>query len=380
MNKEFFAAPFLPPEDFSEDFWTLIKREERPIVLYGMGNGADKLIKRLADLGKEVSDFFASDGFVRGQSFHGKTVLSLADICGKYEDFVILVSFGSHLSTVVDFVYGLSRRYSLYIPDMPLAEEIYFDAAFYREHYADIVRAYALLEDEASKRVFAAAVWYKLTAAPAWLSSSVYDTDEKTLCGFPSMKAAVDVGAYRGDTLKELMALAPQLNTVYAVEPDEKNFKRLESAAASYADRASIYCIHAAAWCEDGELLLDASGNRNTSLATREANSASYKHKTKLVKTSKIDTITQGRQRIDYIKYDTEGVEREALLGSAETIKSSMPTLLVSAYHKSEDVFSLILLLEKMAPSGYRFYLRRRNCIPLWDLNLIAIERKEKNA
>ncbi len=364
----------LPPYDFENDFWHQIEKETRPIVLYGMGNGADKLVERLSDLGKEVSDFFASDGFVRGQLFHGKRVLSLAEVKEKYEDFVILVSFGSHLKNVVDCIYSLAEEHTVYIPDMPLADDVYFDAAFFRTHYEEIQKAYALLCDDDSKRVFFATVWYKLTASPRYLAESVYSDDEEELCGFHKIENAVDVGAYRGDTLRELVARAPHLQSVYAIEPDEKNFKKLVTVARSI-EGVSVYPIHAAAWNEDGELSFVVSGNRNAAVALQSTNYASFEHKTKAVPSAKIDTIIDGRTKIDYIKYDTEGAEREALAGSEKTIRDDLPTLLVSAYHKSEDIFSLLLFIEKEHAGKYDFYLRRHNCIPAWDLNLIAKER-----
>ena len=73
-----------------------------------------------------------------------------------------------------------------------------------------------------------------------------------------------------------------------------------------------------------------------------------------------------------YIKYDVEGAEREALLGSLETIKKSRPALLVSIYHRSRDIFSLQELVGEIS-SGYRFYVRRLYSIPAWELNLIAL-------
>ena len=35
----------LPPFPVESDVWDKLKRETRPIVVYGMGNGADKLIE-----------------------------------------------------------------------------------------------------------------------------------------------------------------------------------------------------------------------------------------------------------------------------------------------------------------------------------------------
>ena len=55
-----------------KDIWTYLENTEKPIVVYGMGNGADKIIDRLTERNIKVADFFASDGFVRGHCFHGK--------------------------------------------------------------------------------------------------------------------------------------------------------------------------------------------------------------------------------------------------------------------------------------------------------------------
>lgn len=113
-------------------------------------------------------------------------------------------------------------------------------------------------------------------------------------------------------------------------------------------------------------------------MALSTANLSSFEHCTKTVPSVTIDSILQGK-KADYIKYDTEGVEREALLGSERTISLYSPTLLVSAYHKSVDIFSLILWIERLHKGRYDFYLRRHNCIPAWDLNLIARRREPIN-
>ena len=77
---------------------------------------------------------------------------------------------------------------------------------------------------------------------------------------------------------------------------------------------------------------------------------------------------------VDYIKYDVEGSEREAILGSQKTISEHTPALLVSLYHRSEDLFDLPLLLHELCPD-YKLYLRRMRYIPAWDINLYAIKK-----
>ena len=65
---------------FDRDLWQYLSATDKPIVMYGMGNGADKILTVCKRYGIEVQDFFASDGFVRGHSFHGKPVMHYADM------------------------------------------------------------------------------------------------------------------------------------------------------------------------------------------------------------------------------------------------------------------------------------------------------------
>ena len=59
----------LPEYPVERDAWDIIKSTDRPIVVYGMGNGADKLFDRLASMGVTPTDIFASDGFVSGINY-----------------------------------------------------------------------------------------------------------------------------------------------------------------------------------------------------------------------------------------------------------------------------------------------------------------------
>jgi hypothetical protein len=72
----------------------------------------------------------------------------------------------------------------------------------------------------------------------------------------------------------------------------------------------------------------------------------------------------------DFIKYDVEGAEYEALVGSHETIMRNSPTLLVSLYHRSRDIFFLINYLKGKYPE-YTMKLRRLMCLPAWEIDLI---------
>ena len=114
----------------------------------------------------------------------------------------------------------------------------------------------------------------------------------------------------------------------------------------------------------------DKSGNRNASFGQNRSQSLSDRPvKWSEVKALPLDQVLDGA-RVDYIKYDVEGSEREALDGSISTLVQHAPTLLVSLYHRSEDLFALPLHIRKITPHYKGFYLRRMAGIPAWDINL----------
>ena len=355
----------LPEYPCKIDLWDELSRENRPIVVYGMGNGADKLIKRFEKYGIEIADFFASDGFVRGHSFYGKRVKSFSEIKAEYSDFVIVLSFASNRDEVIALFSDIDRNYDLYIPDMPVAGEEYFDREFYNENHNDILSAYEALADDNSKNAFAGIINYKLTGKLSHLESAYSTKDE--LYGFiggDKFECIIDAGAYNGDTVRDAKKYFSNLKKAYAIEPDPKTFKKLAKCSEAEKD-ILVECINAAVFDADGESSFFGSANRNSSISS----TSSYEHKDNIVNTIKIDGITS--DRIDYIKYDVEGAELEALLGSDKIIMQHKPALLVSAYHRSCDIFSLINYLHKKY-DFYDIYLLRLRAVPAWEIDIIA--------
>ena len=366
MSDNIISLPSFPCND---DVWTTLANETRPIVVYGMGNGADKLLDRFSKYGIEVSDFFASNGFVRGHSFRGFRVKSFSEIKEQYESFVIVISFASRRNDVIEIFEELNRNYEVYVPDMPVAKvDEYFDKDFYNLHYNEITEAYSSLRDDYSKNVFASIVKYKLTAKLDFLLSHTVEAEDiYSLLDCGSIRHAIDAGAYNGDTAIEMKRFFNSLESIIAIEPDKKNFAKLVRYSEAEND-ITISCINAAVWCECTELTFNTSGNRNSTISA----SASYQSRSECIKAISLDSLSEGK--IDYVKYDVEGAESEALVGSHQLILRDRPSLLVSLYHRSRDIFEIINELKKKYPF-YSFYLRRIRCVPAWEIDLIATVR-----
>ena len=61
--------------------------------------------------------------------------------------------------------------------------------------------------------------------------------------------------------------------------------------------------------------------------------------------------------RVNIIKMDVEGSEYEGLIGAQKTIKKHHPQLIISIYHKKDDLWNLPLLIKDISPD-YKFYIR----------------------
>lgn len=354
------------------DLWTTLAGTEKPIVLYGMGNGADKIADELAKRGVPVADYFASDGFVRGQFFRGKRVLRFEEVKAKYRDFIILVAFASSLPEVMENIRLLDREYELYIPDVPVAGETLFDSSFYETNRAFLREVRELLADEASRVLLDEMIAFKLTGKLSYLEKSCATREEvyAEILRPECYRTCVDLGGYTGDSVREFLVFFKNQTRVISLEPDPKNFKRLSRYVEENGlDFAELH--QAAAGNIDGEIFFEASGNRNARIGTGGGKGV----RSVSIPVRRLDSILLG-ERADYIKYDVEGNEYEALQGSRDTLRRHRPDLLVSLYHRSEDLFRLPLYLASLN-CGYRFFLRRFAGYPAWDLNLYAVGDKQ---
>ena len=339
----------------------------RAILLYGMGNGADKIIAHLSSKSIPVSGFFASDGFVRGQAFHKKTVLSFSEVKARYapSECVVLLAFGSARPEVLETVQNVASTYELLVPDMPVCGGPVFDAAFYAAHKDEIAAARALLADEASGQLLDNIIRFRLSGSLDVLLQAV---SEKSAWNYLKgscrpIRRIADLGAYTGDSARDALSRFP-LSFILAAEPDRRNFRKLSAWRDTVTD-LEVEC-HQVAMCDlVGTAEFDDSGNRNAGLCTGRSRVT--------VNTATLDSLLCGRA-VDYVKYDIEGAESEALIGSAQTISTHTPALRVALYHRSADLFSIPLQLQKYA-DRYNFYLTRERSVPAWDIDLIAIPK-----
>lgn len=344
--------------------WENLKAETRPILLYGMGNGADKILAYCEKFGIKVSGVFASDGFVRNKKFHDMQIRSYSDSKKIFgDDIVVLLSFATSLPDVMENIKKIASEVTLYAPDVPVYGDNLFDSIFLTENFEKINKVYSLLADERSKELYTDIIKYKISGDISYLEKTDLEQDYmESVLHAKEFTSYVDAGAYKGDTILRQREYSPNLKRIYAVEPDPSTYKKL--CACMEAEGISATAFNCALSDEEGESFFHGGGGRGSTVNTEGK---------KIILVNKLDYLLGDKKNgIDFIKYDVEGSEYDALLGSNQTINASRPSLLVSLYHRSEDLFELPLLISNIFYSS-KLYLRRTKGIPAWDINLLVV-------
>ena len=363
--------PFIKEEN---TLWDYLKTAGKPVVLYGTGDGADKVIARLEENGTAVSGIFASDEFVRGQQFHGFTVRKYSELLALRENVIVLIAFASELPEMLDRFYKLAEVHETYAPHVPVfSGDLAVTPEWIHKYETELQTVYDRLADAASRETLAAILNYKLSGKLSYLQecTTKREDDLKELFSFGEEETYVDAGAYDGDTVQEFLNLSGHRHKkIFALEPDPKNFRKLTEFVRQNGLN-TVSCLQAGVWSECGILELSGNGGRQS---TFRKSSGHKKVKTQPVDAVSVDSVLSN-DHADYMKFDVEGVEKEALMGAARHLvpdcNGVLPKLLVAAYHHDEDIFSLPLLLWKLQPD-YKIYLRKHPYVPAWEINIFA--------
>lgn len=339
--------------------WDSLKAEKRPIFIYGMGDGALKIMSVFKSRNITLSGIFASDDFVRGHSFEGYKVHKLSEIEEMVSDFVVVLVFAAGYQEIVDKIYNIAAKHTLYVPDVPVAGTGLFTYEYCVENEDKIEQVYESLADDYSRKVYANIINFKISGKIEYLSAVTTPKSDiyKKIIKPGLNEVYVDLGAYNGDTIRELLEFTHgKYASIYAFEPDRKNFKKL----AKFVDGMKhIFAYNSAAWCTETELSFASKAGRQSAITAGASTT---------VDARSVDSILNGKPAT-LIKMDVEGFEREAIWGASSTISHYSPRLMVSLYHRNEDIFELPLLIKKLNPN-YKLYIRHQLYIPAWETNL----------
>ncbi len=338
-----------------------LREKKQPIFIYGMGDGCEKILSAFEKYNLKCEGIFASDDFVRNHQFAGYKVKTLSQIEDEYNDFSVAVAFGTSIPNVMKNIDEITAKHTLVFPDTSVIGHDCFSKSKILDRFDDVYNVYSLLADEKSKQVFENVLLYKITGEVRFLKevyttpSEAYNnilklTDNETYC---------DLGAYTGDTIKEFLAHTDnKYRQIIALEPNKKNFKKCVKNSL-YLENISFY--NNPAWNTDTIINFSQGSGRQAQIDSKGAK----------VFARSLDNILSGK-KCTYIKYDVEGADKQALLGSEKTIQKHSPKICTALYHRCYDLIDIPLLIHRLNPN-YSFYIRQYQYYPAWETNLFCI-------
>lgn len=334
--------------------WEKLQETEEPIIMYGTGNGADKVVDVLDSLNIKLSGVTASNGFVRERFFRGFPVKPLEYFEEKHGDFTVIITFGTQIPEVMDNIFNISQKHKVLVPCVPVIGTEIFDRKFTVNHIEEINKAHSLLADDFSRKVFEGYVNFQFGGELSVLKDIETPEDEiySNIFKLNNQETFIDIGAYRGDTVEKFVKLTKgEYKSIVAAEPDKKTFAKL---TANCKHLRNFKAVNAAVTDFDGQVGFSSLAGRQSAIGGEN-----------IIKSLSLPSLCENIEP-SFIKIDSEGCELEILRGGKEIIKNHKPKMNIAAYHKSEDIFKLPILINDINPA-YKIHLRHHPYIPAWD-------------
>lgn len=329
------------------------------VIIYGVGSHICEVISYLKKIGIKILSICDSNSKKFGNVVYDYIVENPGDALKKYIESRTAILIGV-CSWQREIWLGLTSDFGIRDEDVFSYHTDYSNDNMYS--YEDIYnnidlinKTYDLLSDSESKILFENLINNRITRKPSYLITNpsmkrpyVYVNSNDSI--FPK-GVCVDAGAFTGDTA-ELFCSMPEVDEVICIEPLLGNYKEIEGRFNNSVFKSKVSAIHMALGKIDGTINLYYDYDISVSASLDEADRKQYE----TVPIHRIDTILGDRKRVDYIKFDIEGAEVDALVGGMELLHRCHPSLMVSAYHYTRHLWEIPILVKQEFPEA-RIYL-----------------------
>ena len=178
----------------------------------------------------------------------------------------------------------------------------------------------------------------------------------------------LDCGANVGVFTRKALSRGAKL--IVAIEPSPITLKALRRNLEAEIRDGRVIVYAKGVWDQDGELeLTQDPSNEGTNTLVLAPGSTRPKVRVPL---TTIDHIIAELKlpRVDFIKMDIEGAEKQALKGGADTIKHFRPRMSLSSEHLKDDFTAIPALVRSIEP---RYAYKGCDCDPGWTFKALVL-------
>lgn len=228
-------------------------------------------------------------------------------------------------------------------------EELERRSSILKSHTFDLMWLYDNLGDYRSKIVLFGILnyWYNslFDTLDMAIEKNYHQYFDLDLINCDNSEVFVDIGAYTGDTILDYINTYHEYKSIYAYEITPSSIDYIKQNLSIYPN---IYIRNNAATDKSETLYI------KNNLVSDSANTLDDSGELQVQGITIDDDVLE---KVTMIKMDIEGSELKALKGCINHIKNDTPKLLISVYHKHEDIIDIPKFIYNINPN-YKFYLR----------------------
>ena len=306
-------------------------RKELPLAIFGYGNKGKQILNQLGHIKDKIHIYDLNPLSLNRAHLDGFNIINKVE---DLNEFQVILGSGQNQIEQKDMIFGNHIFYE---------EATYFYEFIHVQSPArqmsDIISQeidrfywlYKILQNE-SKQRFIDVLKFRSSLNPSYLQKTRVNNKLMWLdvpLQFKSRdyKIFLDVGAFDGDTIKSARETFA-INRAHAIETNVGLFPKITEQAKDLASGLAIYPY--AAWSSNCMLSFSEDHNGMFSIIESEIGN---------VCAATLDSIVL--EKVDLIKMDIEGSEKQALSG-CKSLLSSTPDLLIAGYHKPLDFVEIV--------------------------------------
>lgn len=348
MEQNYFIDMFIEVEDIIGNVIRELQKNGMKIVIFGTGYCLTLIMDLLIENDVAVECLCDNNSEKWGTNLYDYYIISPEDLLKRYDDDTSLVIATTYFDEITTQLENMGFKGNIYhLPKEAYSKNSVCGKQYLIRYLDKYKKVYEILADNISKKVFVNALKHNISIDRKYYEEiKEYEIDG--YFGTDLYEASVDdiiidCGAYNGDTIKEFLCQKTEFRYIYAFEPDSLNYEQL----VKNFDSDKIRLIKKGV-SDCSEMVYFNSGQGVSSKIDENGNCA--------IETVRLDEC-KFFGKITFIKMDIEGMEKRALLGAADIIKKQAPLLAISAYHKIEDMWELVEIIQELNPR-YQIYFR----------------------
>ena len=325
-----------------------LKQINLPIYIWGSGEIASLAKKSLNKEGIDIEGFVIDEKYIKSEYD-----LTKDKVIALGKPYILVKGFlGTYYmseSNVKDMWPGCESVITITDIYEPVVVEP-MSKSFYLDHKNQFDEVRNNLADKLSADAFDSYIDAKITLSNHSILPIVEPKQyffDSAPWNYDDSDILIEGGAYNGDSILDFVHLRGEAyKEILAFEPDINNYILLKKNIQNNSVKR-VKAFNCGLYSNKTTLRFSSAGTMESTISAQGDVE---------LKVDTIDNVAVN-EKVTIIKMDVEGSEMDVLIGAESTIKRCRPILMISAYHKKDDIYSIYNFISHNV-NHYSYYFR----------------------